>query len=354
MAKLPIRQHKKINDLLVGFYKEQIDIFDIIFDKHIKINGYSVSKMFRMAQLLSDIIKNNKKDYENLFLDYLNSKNVRNKLTIRYGSARVDVYNQKMKSKGLPKPPYSIFDYNFWMKKGLSETEAKEKVTRIQIENAKKRNKESYKNFSKKLKYSKDYWINLGYSEEESEILKQKYLKNMKNDLLSTIERYGEEEGRRRWVSRCEKYKQTMKNNLGNKRTGGCVSKESISFFIPLYKFCRRLGLKRNEIYFGIGGSREFFIKDNTCSENSGCFYDFTIPKLNMIIEYHGTFWHPRNINEWKNPWLDYNSSILFDEYKAILAKRRNMDYFVVWSDDNKTNRLNELSAIIKERFDEH
>ena len=140
-----------------------------------------------------------------------------------------------------------------------------------------------------------------------------------------------------------------MVANISNRKTNGYVSKESLRFFIPLYKFCRRLGLERKDINFGVKGSREFFIKDTSLLYNGGKFYDFTIKSISLIIEYHGTFWHARRPEEWRNPFIDFNESYVNDVYKKQLAEQRGMRYIVVWSDDNKKEATNMLKVIISE-----
>jgi hypothetical protein len=129
------------------------------------------------------------------------------------------------------------------------------------------------------------------------------------------------------------------------------VSKESLVFFKPLYKFCRKLGIQRKDIYFGIKGSKEFFIRDNSLPINGGYFYDFTIPSLNMVVEYHGTFWHPKNPSLWKNPFLSYDEAKIKDGYKQLIAENFGFSYFIVWSDDNKLEKFAYLREIILKRY---
>ena len=40
----------------------------------------------------------------------------------------------------------------------------------------------------------------------------------------------------------------------------GFASRESLRYFIPLYKFCRRNDIKRDDIMVGLSGSKEFTI----------------------------------------------------------------------------------------------
>jgi hypothetical protein len=139
-------------------------------------------------------------------------------------------------------------------------------------------------------------------------------------------------------------------------KSGGYVSKESLNFFIPLYKFCRRLGIKREQINIGMHGSREFFIRDNLLVKNGGRFYDFTIRNIKFIVEYNGTFWHPRTPQEWKNPWGEYQTVLDSDNYKKKLANDIGMEYIVVWSDDNKKEKMaelqNKISCLWKEYYE--
>lgn len=70
----------------------------------------------------------------------------------------------------------------------------------------------------------------------------------------------------------------------------GKASKESLKYFIPLFKFLRKRGVLREDIYFGIDGSSEYYIFDKTTKRLK--FYDFTILSKKLIIEYDGVFWH--------------------------------------------------------------
>jgi hypothetical protein len=351
MKKKDFRKHKKLIDLLVNFTNQEIIIFDEIYEKHVNMHENSNSKKYRMSETLCYIIKNNSFNHEKLFEEYFSTKNEKIKIKIKYGQKGVDEYVEKLKKRPKAKVPFSIFDYSFWMRKGYTEEESKNKVKEIQKINAKKRTKQSYDNFFEKIKYSIDYWTKMGYSLEEAEILRLPYLLPMKNDLISYTQKFGIEKGTDKWLKRCIKYKETMIKQLPNKKTGGYVSKESIKFFIPLYKFCRKLGINRNEIYFGINGSKEFFIKDTNLIKNGGKFYDFCIPKINLIVEYHGTFWHPKNVESWNNPWISFQEASELDMYKQKLAEKRDMQYVVVWSDDNLKQKLLEIKELIMEKI---
>jgi hypothetical protein len=164
------------------------------------------------------------------------------------------------------------------------------------------------------------------------------------------IARHGEQEGTAKYFSKIETYKESMRNNLSNRRTGGTVSKESIKFFIPLYKYCRQLGISREDIYFGINGSREFFLRKPQ-KKNEGKFLDFCIPSLKIVVEYNGTFWHPRKREDWNSPFVDYDTALAADNLRYDLIESRMFDCHIVWSDDDLNAKQNEIRKDINERY---
>lgn len=290
------QEHKNITKLYYGmdekFFIHHIDIW-------IK-NGYSLSKIIRHTECLVDIVKNN--NYDNaytLLKKYQQSKSQKEKLRIRYGRGRVDLLENKLKKRNRGKT------VSCW---------------------------------------KKEYWLEKGYTEEEAEILRKPYLSY--NTLEGFIGRHGEVIGEKKYLECIEKYKQTMKQNLSKRKQAGYVSKESKKFFIEIYKMIRKLGIQRKEIYFGINGSREFFLRKNQ-TQNEGRFVDFCVPKLNLCIEYNGTFWHGRERDEWKNPFIDYEYSIMKDNELKLLCEDRNFDLVVVWSDDSKDDMINKIKEIV-------
>jgi hypothetical protein len=86
----------------------------------------------------------------------------------------------------------SPYNYSYWVKRGMSDEEAKEHVKTLRPSNVK-------------------YWINKGFSEEEAKI---KIEGQKLTSLRGCIDRYGEEEGTKIWNSREEK--RTEWGKLGN------------------------------------------------------------------------------------------------------------------------------------------
>lgn len=151
--------------------------------------------------------------------------------------------------------------------------------------------------------------------------------------------KYGLEEGSKRY----DEYRKIMANS----HVGG-VSKESIKFFTKLYKWLRKNSIcKRSDIYWGISGSKEYWLKRN----NDIRFYDFTIKNLNIIIEYNGIAFHAKHGDfDWKSAFgANYEDSIKNDKFKKELAEFFNYQIFYVWSNENLETSLEELKRIILE-----
>lgn len=307
-------------------------------------NGYSLSKIIRHTECLVDIVKNNNYDNAYTLLEkYQQSKSQKEKLRIRYGEWRVELLENRIKKRKRGKT-VSCWTKEYWLEKGYTKEEAILKIQEYQKQNGKKRKKIQNKEWKEKLKFCLDYWLEKGYTEEESEILRKSYISY--NTLEGFIGRHGKVIGEKKYFEYIEKSKHTMKQNLFNRKQAGYVSKEGKRFFIKIYKMIRKLGIQRKEIYFGIDGSREFFIRKNH-SQNEGRFVDFCVPKLNLCIEYNGTFWHAREKDEWKNPFIDYEYSMMKDHELKLLCEDRKFDLIVVWSDDSKDDMINKIKEIV-------
>jgi len=348
MRKMPIEKHSFVLKAIEKFDDKS---FFMSFISEWKNDKYSISKIKSHLNLICDLVTLHGYDSVHDKYNLYWKSGSKDKLLIRYGSNRVLVFEQKLKKRPRPSKPFSVFTKEYWISKGLSNEDAIIKVAEIQSNNAKKRTKSSYDNHSAKIKHSLDYWLAKGYSLEESETLRESYLKPMLGDLNSFIERHGKNKGIKLYNKKIKKYKESCEANKHNRKTAGYVSKESIGFFVKLYKMCRKLGIQRKDIYFGIDGSREFFIRHKG-EKNRGRFFDFTIPSLNIIIEYNGVFWHPRHPQEWSNPWVEYNDAVLVEEEKKQLCLDNRYDLFVVWSDDNLDSKLNELFVEVKKRYE--
>ena len=126
-----------------------------------------------------------------------------------------------------------------------------------------------------------------------------------------------------------KKYKE-FKKHIGK------ASKESMLVFKPLIEWLKGF-IDENEIYYGDGKSREFFI----VKDSKTYLYDFTIKKYKLIIEYNGVKFHvnekwPEEIKQnWKHPFkeLNYQDCIENDKFKDNLAIENGFKVLRIWSD---------------------
>jgi len=246
----------------------------------------------------------------------------------------------------------------YWLNKGFSKDEATIKISEYQKENGNKfsnKNKNSPEKYLDRTWTQTNYWIKKGYSIDEANKIIS--LKQDKTSLISFTSRYGEKEGLTRYSEYINKiayggsinyyidkfgeiegplkYKRYV-SAKSPKRT----SKESLRFFIPIYKELRKKNFDKSEIFWGIDGSREYYLYDN--SINSVFFYDFCIPKIKKIIEYHGTSFHPNpswekeKFDSWQCTFLNISAAekLKIDQYKENFAKSKGYDVLCIWSDN--------------------
>lgn len=349
VAKKSLREHNNILKLLykTNFSAEILSMVDD-YEKQNKTASFVTSRV----RTITDIeATNSPKTFDelwSLYTSYFSSKSTKVKLRIRYGAERVVENEEKLRARPRPSSPHSPWQVDFWETRGYSKDEAASIVSDIQRRNSKKRTQESYVTGVMNNPGSRVYWTSRGYTDAEATTLIEPHLQ--KNDFESMVKRYGTEEGPIRYQNRVERYKKSMEASLKTRTKAGYVSKESKRFFIPLYRKCRKLGVSKNDIYLGLSGSREFFVRKQEF-ENSGRFVDFCIPKLGIVVEYHGTFWHPRNLEEWSNPFTTFEDAMTKEEELSEVCKQRGLDLYVVWSDDDLKKRSEEIMSVIEERY---
>jgi very-short-patch-repair endonuclease len=194
------------------------------------------------------------------------------------------------------------------------------------------------------------YWLNKGYSPKEA----QKKLSERQTtfSLEKCVERHGLEEGIKVFNERQRKWQETLQGrddyaDIVHRRihSNGYAkaSNESLKLFIPLYKWLRRKhGFSRDDILFGINGSRELFLINPELEVTNG-LYDFTILPLKLIIEFHGIKFHPKSENDQNfKPFHDINTKEAWQHNrdKVKLAESNGFTVFEVWSDEeNKIDK---------------
>lgn len=249
----------------------------------------------------------------------------------------------------------------YWIERGYTVDDAIEKIAKLQLSNGKKWvDKHTNDPRPDRTRTQLMYWVNKhNMSIQDAKLKLKKIQNNISIDAM--IEKYGEIEGKIQYDKVCNKisfagtvdgyinrYGPVLGPELHKEKTiksctNNRVSKESLKFFIPIYKFFRRHGIKKEDIYWGISGSTEFFLHEKY---NSKIFwYDFTIPKLNLIIEFHGTRYHP-------NPtWSKYRWS-KWDLFGVSADEKRSYDLFKKTVAENKGYTLLEIWSEDKEKFD--
>jgi len=225
----------------------------------------------------------------------------------------------------------SAFSVRYWVERGLSEEEAKMKVKEMKpnlieywlnrglsLEESKLKTEQHLMNTErafmlkygeevgvklfreKKIKDGKlhskrsiDYWLNKGFTYHESKI---KVSENQnKFSLIKCIEKYGEEEGKKIFTERQNKWQESLTNN-GNMKMGySKISQELFYRLLETYKIDYR-----NKINFATHNGE--LKLDNP---NGGVYiYDFIDIENKKIIEYNGDMYHanPKKYKETDTP----------------------------------------------------
>lgn len=265
---------------------------------------------------------------------------------------------------------HRIFNKEYWIERGFSEDESIKKAKEEQDKNAEKARNKTLENpdFYKNRTWNQTgYWIKKGMTEIEARE-KVSQLQD-KNSLNSLMNKWGNIEGMKRYEnilknlsfsSSIEGYRERYgelgeikyAEHIAKKTYKICsVSRESLLFFIPIYKKIRKF-LQKDEIFWGIDGSKEYFLWDDELKKIF--FYDFVIPRYKIIIEFHGTYWHPNpswseeKWKKWKCLGVDANEKRKSDEYKMRLAQNKGFRVIEIFSDEKEIFNMDAIIDIIK------
>lgn len=174
--------------------------------------------------------------------------------------------------------------------------------------------------------------------------MRKPYLDKCSNTLSRYELKYGKKLGKIKYTTGINKRSNTMINKYGTKVISCCVSKESLKFFIKLYKKIRKFGVLKNDVVWGIAGNKEFILNNHI--KNKIYFYDFVIKSKKIIIEYNNTFWHPREKSEWRG-FINYEKKYKHEIDKKKYAISSGYSIYYVWNDDNLIEKINYLTGII-------
>jgi len=275
---------------------------------------------------------------------YYNEKSFKKRLDIRYGNGRGEEYSNTLREKSKLKTG-TVDKIEYWLNLGFTLDEAyakrsefyknlnktatdhNRKMFQIDPDNYRKR----YEKL-KGLENSYKYWLDRGFSREESERIIKDIHKDSNQSLSNFIKRYGEEGGLEKFNSMVSKRMETRMKNFGSVFTGNRTSKASLKYFVKIYKKLRKLGISKNDIVWGIGSRKEFISHDKDTKKNYA--YDFVVKSKKVVLEYNDPFWHARDINEWRNPYIKYEDSLKFDNTKNKFIERLGYKVKIIWSDD--------------------
>lgn len=288
----------------------------------------------------------------------------------------------------------SEFDFNsmmpskkeHWIKKGLSEEDAivmSSNIIKIATKNCRDITKDRIDNPNKYLGTFDtciEYYLNKGHSIEESKVLLKERQSTF--SLEKCISKLGIDNGIKRWKERQDKWIRSVEgkitnemrdsysyNHFFNKNNGnvelskieyqavfekrylnskiGRASKSSMKVFSHLINKCIENKLK---YYCGYLDSKEFYIMSD---DNKIYAYDFTIPSIKLIFEFHGKFWHTKVESEVINE-LGHSMSESFkkDQIKKELAIKNNFKIVELFEEDgleyNIKKSINSLIDLTK------
>jgi hypothetical protein len=256
--------------------------------------------------------------------------------------------NKRKKNPELYSHIKSPMNIDFWLGKGLTEEEAKEKIKSQRpvshlywinkgyshhdaVRLAKEHQSNSGKISSRVMKANPEqyegcnstrieYWLNKGYSLEESNSL----LKDRQTtfSLEKCIKKYGEEAGTKIFNKRQTKWKKSLQENFEREGDGRSPSSKFANAIIK--ELCSYLSIEIPK--------KEKWIK---CKETNKAYsYDFTYKK--KIIEFNGDYWHCNpNLYEAnfynKNKMLTAKEIWQYDQLKNNLAKSHGYEVLVIW-----------------------
>lgn len=180
------------------------------------------------------------------------------------------------------------------------------------------------------------YWIKRGLTEQEA---KEKVKEIQKRFTLEKcIEKYGDEEGTKIWKARQEKWQSTLKSkpmeeqeriNRAKMGNGRGYSVSSQRFFWKIYNVIKnefsdiRFATLSKDKTERMDENNEWFVASPT-----GKFYflDFYIKDKNLVVEYDGDYWH--NPNRFGNKTRDQNRQKELEElgFKILHIKEHDVN----------------------------
>lgn len=264
----------------------------------------------------------------------------------------------------------------FYISRGWDEVDAKEQVRKIQS-----RGIEFYKGDDNKIKErvkKRDRTFSLKPEEEIKEINKKKSrnynpefiskkynisledasikIESMKKKRIDSFSRTMQKIGgyKKEWSVWCVEYylnrghtiesaKELLINKTKNFKRYSIKATKVIEKIINL---CDKNNIKNITFLYA---ENEFHLYDPISKKAR--WYDLTIPELNLIVEYNGSVFHPR---EKDSMYYTVSESIGNDAYKNDLAKKSGYDILYIWDRGSQILQINAVLTEIKKRYEQY
>ena len=237
----------------------------------------------------------------------------------------------------------SPFSKSFKGYKGMSEYERDSKIN-------------SYLQYDRNDRVTSQigYWIKKGYSEEDAKKIVSERQKTF--TLEKCIEKYGEEEGLKRWKERQEKWSKKIEEKYRNGEFSKAPKSQNSSIYSKCeIEFVNKLlenkdALDESETMSYLTTQLKLTnVSEDRCS-NRIFMYDFTY--RNKIIEFNGDFWH-MNPSEYKSDFFNQISKIYakdkweIDSIKIKCAESYGYKVLTIWESEYKKDKEGTIQKCI-------
>jgi hypothetical protein len=324
-------------------------------NKHKEIESISHLSFLPIDMFLNknkriDITSKTNKEYWLLngypYLDSINKvKEIKNKLKLvninsfDYYKLTTDKTDDEI-TKKIQRMSSLCVDY--WLDKGFSLEETKLKISEKQKENSNKlvqKRKEKPEQYSATTHTQLGYWVNKGYSEDESKIKLSERQTTFSKEIC--VKKYGEEKGLKIFTEKQNKWLNSLLTN-GNMVIG--YSKISQDLF---YKILEMYDINdRYKVYFAEHNS-EFKLDKK---EGGVWLYDFTDIKSKRIIEFHGDMFHgnPKKYKagDYPHPFRKHITAEEMwgkDKKKLDVAIENGFEVLVIWDSEYRWGNKQEI-----------
>ena len=237
---------------------------------------------------------------------------------------------------------------HYYTERGYTEEEASEAVylRSMEVGSKNKIHWENGKFQDRVIPSNVEYWERLGYSSEESKLMVSYSQRTF--SLKICIEKYGEEEGHRRWKLRQDKWQNTLNSkpmdeqiriNLAKQNNKDSFSKVSQELFWCVYS-----RLKDTEKIYFAELNKEFITAVPYMKKVY--MFDFMDTKIKKCIEFNGDLFHANPNIYGKDDTPNFHDRSLTssdiwkaDKIKLDFIRSIGYDVLVIWEHDYRMNK---------------